>query len=711
MMDTSNKPQLPTTQMKLQTKLRAWTSHFNQSKRRPLIAILLVATIGAVFTQLSFAGSNYEVMSTLEGESLAFSVGSEIVSDTAASNAKALRFNTNGTATTQQPVNLLATATQVTIRARGDQCKGAPTFKVLIDNTQVYSGSAKTTGWTDYSAVISVPAGSHNLSISFTNDYNGSSCNRNLYVDKATLYKTSSTPTPPPSSTSYYISPNGSDSNTGKSSSSPWKSITKLNNTNFIAGDSVLFEGGKIFSGGLYLDNNDKGTATQPITISSYGTGRATISAGSAGKGLNAYNTAGIVVSNINFVGAGSTDEGVSFYVDLGGNVKLDGVTVKDVEVSGFGRNGVAIGGWNALSGFKNVRLQNVVAHDNIYNGIVTYGQSYPANQNVYIGYSKGYNNPGVGGSSNAGSGIVMGSTTDGVIEYSTAYNNGIRCVANACGVGIWAYDSNNINIQYNESYNNKTGSMSDGGGFDLDNNTTNSVIQYNYSHDNDGSGFMIVQGPNTDTNYNNTLRYNISQNDARKDNHYAGILLYGRPRDVQIYNNTVFMGPSPTNPYVNALTIVNWSVENEFVKNVFIRNNNFYMTANRPVITFSAEALAGASNVVFANNNYYAGGNTPWFYWNNQSYYGLSAWKTASGQETGGGLSVNPLLTSPGNGGTIGDPANLSNLTAYKLQASSPLINKGMDLKSLGVDVGINDFYKNAIPRNTAYDIGAHEY
>src|SRR5580692_6820397 len=73
----------------------------------------------------------------------------------------------------------------------------------------------------------------------------------------------------------YYISPFGSDGNSGTSSSSAWKSIGKVNSTHFNPGDQVLFQGGQTFSGSLSF-NGDGGSASNPVTIGSYD-GRATI--------------------------------------------------------------------------------------------------------------------------------------------------------------------------------------------------------------------------------------------------------------------------------------------------------------------------------------------------------------------------------------------------------------------------------------------------
>src|SRR5690242_19940317 len=93
--------------------------------------------------------------------------------------------------------------------------------------------------------------------------------------------------------TAYYVSPAGNDASAGTSTSAPWKTITKVNQVNFKAGDQIYFKGGSTFNGTITLDVNDKGTSTAPIKVSSYGGGKAIINAG-GGNGLYAYNTAGI---------------------------------------------------------------------------------------------------------------------------------------------------------------------------------------------------------------------------------------------------------------------------------------------------------------------------------------------------------------------------------------------------------------------------------
>src|SRR5258706_5211631 len=116
----------------------------------------------------------------------------------------------------------------------------------------------------------------------------------------------------------YYVSPNGNDAcYNGTSPLTAWKTIARVNQQDLQPGDIVSFEGGKTFTGTITLIAGDSGTLASPVTINSYGTGAASISAGT-GNGLFAYNVTGITVNNLLFYGTSSaaTSDGLTFYQD-----------------------------------------------------------------------------------------------------------------------------------------------------------------------------------------------------------------------------------------------------------------------------------------------------------------------------------------------------------------------------------------------------------
>ncbi len=71
--------------------------------------------------------------------------------------------------------------------------------------------------------------------------------------------------------TNYYVGNSGNDSNNGTSTSTPWKTLDKVNSMNFVAGDQILFEKGGTFYGTLSI--HGLGSSGSPITFSSYGLG------------------------------------------------------------------------------------------------------------------------------------------------------------------------------------------------------------------------------------------------------------------------------------------------------------------------------------------------------------------------------------------------------------------------------------------------------
>src|SRR4051794_29956445 len=99
------------------------------------------------------------------------------------------------------------------------------------------------------------------------------------------------------SAADYYISASGNDAAAGSSAATAWRSLARVNAVALRAGDRVLLDGAAVLTGTLAFDAADGGTAAAPISVTSYGTGRATINAG-AGSGISVYNTAGISISN-----------------------------------------------------------------------------------------------------------------------------------------------------------------------------------------------------------------------------------------------------------------------------------------------------------------------------------------------------------------------------------------------------------------------------
>lgn len=111
---------------------------------------------------------------------------------------KARIFYQNATARAQ--IALPNNVNEMRIVAKGDQCQGAPNLQVKVDGKQVASRAISSKGWGEYSASVTIPAGTHTIETVFTNDVYiaATKCDRNLYIDQIKLIGPAPTPKPTP---------------------------------------------------------------------------------------------------------------------------------------------------------------------------------------------------------------------------------------------------------------------------------------------------------------------------------------------------------------------------------------------------------------------------------------------------------------------------------------------------------------------------------
>ena len=518
--------------------------------------------------------------------------------------------------------------------------------------------------------------------------------------------------------TTYYVSSTGDDSNPGTSIAAAWATIGKVNSSIFLPADTLYFEGGQTFNGNIYLPAADANDPNNIFVISSYGVGRATINAGTS-YGLYAYNTQGFSVSNLIFDGisaSANTNAGIIIFSDLPGDVKLSNISISNIEVKNFGKEGIRIYTSVNLTGYQNLSLSNLSVHDVTNNGIIIFGFLTHSlvgwqHKNVSVSNCEVYNVPGSAVPANyEGSGIVMEGVDGGIIQNCVAHDNGQNNTFCGGPAGIWTLESNNVIIQSCESYRNHSGTGCDGAAFDLDGGVTNSILQYNYSHDNDGAGYLLGQYANARPWGNNTMRYNISQNDGKTNE--GGIDVFKGPgttmSGANIYNNTIYVSPQPANISESAVYFTNWFTG---INNVAFYNNIFYSTGGVPFI-----GIPAGYSAFFAGNIYWSSGSPFSLFYQGINYSSLSSWRTATGNElisgSNTGINSDPLLSNPGSGGTIGFGNSLTTLNAYKISSSSsPANNAALDLLSLfSINPGNTDFWGTILPGGSADGIGANQ-
>jgi len=83
--------------------------------------------------------------------------------------------------------DILGNAGVLHFTAKGDYASGWPVMNVKIDGSVIGSVTVDSGDWKTFILRHSLPAGKHELSLEFTNDYNRNGNDRNLYVDKTVI--------------------------------------------------------------------------------------------------------------------------------------------------------------------------------------------------------------------------------------------------------------------------------------------------------------------------------------------------------------------------------------------------------------------------------------------------------------------------------------------------------------------------------------------
>jgi hypothetical protein len=365
----------------------------------------------------------------------------------------------------------------------------------------------------------------------------------------------------------YYVANSGDDNNPG-TRWAPFKTIQKINSLSLKPGAAVYFKAGEVFKGTLVIGANKAGSKTRPVAISSYGKGMATISSDSL-RAISVYKTSHIVIINLKLKGlgrkTGNRENGLAILNSA--NVKAD-----RLDISGFQKSGLLI------DSSSHIYAQGIFAHDNGSAGITVEGRSSKKDsRDIKISNCRAENNPGdpTKLDNHSGNGIVVGHCTNVAISACTASDNGWDMPRIGNGpVGIWCYEADSVSISDCLSYKNKTSKGgADGGGFDLDGGTTNSIIRNCFSYGNQGSGYCIFQYWGASAWYNNIICNNISENDGTVSDSQAGLYVWnssGDPKqfyNCRVYNNIIY------NSKVAAISFSEKSLNSgfDFYHNIFV--------------------------------------------------------------------------------------------------------------------------------------------
>ena len=439
----------------------------------------------------------------------------------------------------------------------------------------------------------------------------------------------------------YYVdSRRGSDGNDGLSRQTAWRTTQAVNARCLCGGDEVLFRAGERYPGHLRPRREPDGGL---IRFGAYGVGEMPELEAPDGDGIELCNFDRVELSGLSVTAPGGV-RGIHICNTVGG--AMTGIYIHDCRIRhvndgresfAYESGGIILAavspdkpGW-----FEDVRLED--------NEITDVGRSGILHTNLWAcrpkmwGFndydrddgnwwpSRGLQVRGNYIDRTGGDGIVLLGTDGALIEWNTVYHVMTNPKPPCANAGIWPQSSNNCVIQYNEvGYCQKPEGCNDAQGFDVDLSCRNTLIQYNYSHDNGGGFLLLCEIPETtdaDQYRGTVVRNNLSVNDGNVKGEL--IAMVGPVRGVLIENNTLYSSG-------NAERIVEvWTEDGtRQAKDVVLRNN--LLVSNGRGCAFN---LCNGENIVFENN----------LYWG--AHRDIPA-------EDAGGVSFDPLLAQPGRSG-----------------------------------------------------------
>ncbi|WP_320668699.1 right-handed parallel beta-helix repeat-containing protein [Patulibacter defluvii] len=502
--------------------------------------------------------------------------------------------------------------------------------------------------------------------------------------------------------TTYYVdAAGGSDANAGTSPEAAWKTLAKVNATTFSQGDKILLHSDQTWV--EQLRPKGSGVAGNPITIGNYGGGAKPIvdgknvTGGGAGGGAvylvnqNHWTITGLEVTNDNGTANVVGSNRVGILVNNTSGTLKTGITIKDNyvrDVNGCftcnGANAQTNGGisvvadtmnglGNGASSYKDVQItDNVVERvgrtginfDDYSTGFLFYFVSQDAlSKNVTIARNtlKDIDSDG----------IILRGSKENLIERNTVDGAGsVTSSGTQPGtVGMFVAKTTNTVIQFNEVSRVQT-HVVDGHAYDVDLFAYNTIVQHNYSHDNEGGLILLMGGLGSGSNA--TVRYNLSVNDGFAGDKGIVSLSSGLLNGSKIYNNTIYIKPGLNSP---PIAQQGWSGD----------NNNGWWFRNNVVVNHGTGTwqLPRGTGTTISNNLIY-GNHT--------------AGEPADPQK----ITADPQMIDP----PTEAPYGIENVGGYQLAATSPAVGSG----ALIPDNGGRDFFGRPVSATLAPSRGFHE-
>ena len=470
----------------------------------------------------------------------------------------------------------------------------------------------------------------------------------------------------------------GDDSRSGFSPAEAWRTFQKPNSMTYQPGDELLLKRGGRWHGTLHPLGS--GALEHPIRLATFGEGPRPAIDGGAGPAVHIKNQDAWIIEGLDLSNAKNSGQDALWIWAEPRRPHYRFIRIRDCVAHDAGRSGIHVGE-DSYGNYDDVMIEDSVAFNNQDSGIFIQGKDFGEVRKLAIRRSVAYGN--------GWDGIKIYSGCDSVIEHCTAYRNGWKQDAR---VGIWCWNSENMVIQNCEAYANVTPCPNDGGGFDIDWSSVGCVIQYCYSHDNDGAGYLFM-GSGRGFTTRTVVRFNVSQNDGRK-NDYGGLLCYGTLQDSEVYNNIFYFKGSKKGAAIN----FRGEQEAGYPSNVRVFNNIVIAEGGRALLRLALGAAK--QNNTFDFDDYFS---TAGFriVWNDKEFSDFERFRKTTGQENQG-LRADPRLKGAGRAVAGRLPPE-----DYRLLTHSPCLRTG---REYAPEFGTLDYWGKALEGVIRMNIGPEQ-
>ena len=360
----------------------------------------------------------------------------------------------------------------------------------------------------------------------------------------------------------YVDSIGGEDAHSGQSPALAWKSIAAVNAHQFQPGDHLYFHAGQQFAG--MMRPLGSGIAATPIVVARYSDGRSPLLVGNGGlatvlladvsfwtlrdievtnDGRQEGNRTGILLEATQ---SGETVRGITIEHVHVYNVR--GLTGEDNSAKDTGGIGIFAPPLARSARFDGVLIKECsIEHvNNVGLWLNTYPSMNPLDPRWTTARNEHIRITGNRISDTGRNAIIVRQSLAPIIEGNTITHASARHHGNA----IFTRSTRDAVIRGNEVSFTGTEPSGENAAFDADIDSIHTVIEYNWSHDNQGGLFSLCNNPNEDTNLTDgtIVRFNVSENDGIRAFGFSGRVTHSI-----IYNNTVLIGPGHKEAIVEA--------------------------------------------------------------------------------------------------------------------------------------------------------------